>query len=205
VISLRDVRIDDGGATLLGPISLEVCAGARLALLGPSGSGKSTLLRAIVGLRAPTRGEVQIAGTPMNARTARVLRRRIGYVIQDSGLFPHLTAKDNATLLVRDLGLPPSVVAERLERLAALLGLSPRVLGRYPVELSGGEKQRAGILRAMMTEPDVLLMDEPLGALDVVTKRQLRRDFARLFAELDVTLVLVTHDPRDAAWLTRRG
>src|SRR5262249_44197289 len=147
--------------------------------------------RAIVGLRAPAHGEVRIAGTPMNARTARTLRRRVGYVIQDAGLFPHLTAKENATLLVRDLGLAPSVIAQRLGRLADLLAPAPRLLERYPSERSGGEKQRAGILRAMMTEPDVLLMDEPLGALDVVTKRQLRRDFAHLFAELDLTLLLV--------------
>ncbi|MGH7298361.1 MAG: ATP-binding cassette domain-containing protein, partial [Polyangiaceae bacterium] len=169
MIAIDEVAKSYGGQRALGPVSLDVAAGARVALVGPSGCGKSTLLRVILGLVKPDAGRVRVRGEVVDERTRLSVRRRIGYVVQDGGLFPHLTAKDNVALLARHLGWDEARVGARAAELAAMTGLDGAMLARWPVELSGGQRQRVGVMRALFLDPDVVLMDEPLGALDPVT------------------------------------
>jgi osmoprotectant transport system ATP-binding protein len=201
VIELRDVEKHYQGRTALGPLSLRVPEGQRLAIVGPSGCGKSTLLRVILGLVKPERGDVRIGGEPLVDATKRALRRRIGYVIQDGGLFPHLTAERNVTLVARELGWEAARVEDRVTRLSAMAGLGRDALARWPAELSGGQRQRVGLMRALMLDPQVLLLDEPLGALDPITRRQLQRELLAIVRALGKTIVLVTHDIAEAAYL----
>jgi osmoprotectant transport system ATP-binding protein len=201
MIEIDDVEKQYDRRTVLGPISLRVAPGQRLAVVGPSGCGKSTLLRVILGLVRPDRGRVTIAGEPLDDRTKREQRRRIGYVIQDGGLFPHLTAERNVTLVARELGWDAPRIEERVARLAALTGLDRGALSRWPAELSGGQRQRVGVMRALMLDPQVLLLDEPLGALDPITRRRLQGELLSIFRELGKTVVLVTHDITEAAIL----
>jgi osmoprotectant transport system ATP-binding protein len=186
---------------LLGPIDLGVPAGRRIAIVGPSGCGKSTLLRIVLGLVHPDRGSVTIAGQRMGDATKRALRQKIGYVVQDGGLFPHLTAEGNVTLVARELGWDDRRMLARVEELAAMTGLDRAMLARWPVQLSGGQRQRVGIMRALMLDPDVLLLDEPLGALDAITRARLQGELATLFRDLRKTVVLVTHDIAEAGRL----
>jgi osmoprotectant transport system ATP-binding protein len=201
VIALEDVTVAYGSETVIGPITLEVPAHHVLAVLGPSGCGKSTLLRAMVGLVLPQRGRVTISGESVNAATRVKLRRRIGYVIQEGGLFPHLTAAGNAALLARNVGWDDERIQGRIGELAALTNLEPSLLDRYPAQLSGGQRQRVGLVRALMLDPDVLLMDEPLGALDPVIRARLQTELAGLFRRLRKTVVVVTHDVAEASFL----
>jgi osmoprotectant transport system ATP-binding protein len=201
MIVLERVAKRLAGKLVLAPTTLSVGERRCLALLGPSGCGKSTLLRLILGLLAPDEGRVLIGGTEVTPETAVVIRRRTGYVIQDGGLFPHLCARDNASLLARHLGWAEDRVAARLDELAALVRLDPAILGRYPAELSGGQRQRVGIMRALMLDPDLLLLDEPMGALDPMVRARLQEDLKRIFAELGKTVLLVTHDLGEAAYL----
>lgn len=189
------------GKAALQPTTLRVPAERCLALIGPSGCGKSTLLRIVVGLIRPDAGTVRVAGTEMKPETARALRLRIGYVIQDGGLFPHLTAAGNCTLMARQLGWEGERVRKRLGELAELTHLSPELLDRYPAQLSGGQRQRVGLVRALMLDPEVLLMDEPLGALDPIIRSQLQGDLKQIFQRLRKTVLLVTHDMSEAAFL----
>ena len=159
------------------------------ALIGPSGCGKSTLLRLILGLILPTSGSVFVGGKPVDASTAQELRRQSGYVIQDGGLFPHLTAEENVTLMARHLGW-----AVDLGKLAELVRLPVDVLRRYPGELSGGQKQRVGLMRALALSPQLLLLDEPLGALDPLVRSSLQQDLKGIFQSFGQTVVLVTHE-----------
>ena len=201
MIALEAVERRYGDRQVLAPTTLSVAARHRLALLGPSGCGKSTLLRIVLGLVTPSAGRVLVAGEPMTAASAPRLRRRIGYVIQDGGLFPHLTAAGNAALMARELGWDEPRVQGRLAELAALVRLDQALLARYPAELSGGQRQRVGMMRALMLDPDLLLLDEPMGALDPMVRRALQDDLKRIFAELEKTVVLVTHDMAEAAYL----
>jgi osmoprotectant transport system ATP-binding protein len=201
VIELDDVEKSYGGRTVLGPLTLSVPRGLRLAIVGPSGCGKSTLLRVVLGLVRPDRGRVSINGEAVNDETKRALRMRIGYVIQDGGLFPHLTAEGNVTLVARTLGWEEARVRDRVERLAEMTGLERGALSRWPGELSGGQRQRVGVMRALMLDPHVLLLDEPLGALDPITRSRLQRELGSLFRTLGKTVVLVTHDIGEAAKL----
>jgi len=185
----------------LSRTDLTVDAERCLALVGPSGSGKSTLLRLVLGLVQPDTGSISIAGDPMERSTAQRLRLRIGYVIQEGGLFPHLSAEDNVTLVARQIGSPRDRIAERVRTLTRLVGLTSAHLGRFPVELSGGERQRVGLMRALMLDPPVLLLDEPMGALDPMIRAQLQEDLKRIFRELRKTVLLVTHDLGEAAFL----
>ncbi len=171
------------------------------ALIGPSGCGKSTILRMIVGLVEPSQGEVQIDGAVLTKENALTLRRRIGYVIQDGGLFPHLTAGQNVALMARHLGNPEAENAARLKELSALTKFPEDGFNRYPSELSGGQRQRVGLMRGLMLQPDVLLLDEPLGALDPLVRHGLQTDLKAIFAQLQPTVVLVTHDMGEAAYL----
>jgi osmoprotectant transport system ATP-binding protein len=201
VIELDDVEKSYDGRTVLGPLTLGVPAGTRLAIVGPSGCGKSTLLRVVLGLVRPDRGRVSVAGEPVNDATKQGLRKQIGYVVQDGGLFPHLTAERNVTLVARTLGWEHARVRDRVDRLAEMTGLDRAALSRWPAELSGGQRQRVGVMRALMLDPHVLLLDEPLAALDPITRVRLQRELGSLFRSLGKTVVLVTHDIAEAAYL----
>jgi osmoprotectant transport system ATP-binding protein len=201
VIELAGVVKRYDGGRGLGPISLEVAARTSLALVGASGSGKSTLLRMVVGLVVPDAGRVLVAGQPMNARTAPALRLRIGYVIQESGLLPHLSARDNAEIMARHLGWSSSRIEARTRELASFVRLPADLLARFPAQLSGGERQRVALMRALYLDPDVLLLDEPLGALDALVRSQLQEDLRRVFSAVSKTVLFVTHDVAEAAYV----
>jgi osmoprotectant transport system ATP-binding protein len=202
-IELRGAAMRYDGVPALGPTTLSLGAGVNV-LLGPSGSGKSTLLRLLTGLALPTSGEVRLWGEPLSARNIAPLRRRLGYVIQDGGLFPHLTAEDNVALAARYLGWAPSRIASRIEALRELTHLPAGVMARFPSQLSGGQRQRIGLMRALMLGPELLLLDEPLGALDPMIRAELRVDLLSIFRRLGQTVVLVTHDLAEAAFFGDR-
>jgi osmoprotectant transport system ATP-binding protein len=193
-----------GGAVVLGPIDLAVPRARTLAVVGPSGAGKSTVLKLLLGLSPPDAGEVLFDGAPLASFDPLSLRRRVGYVVQGGGLFPHLTAAGNAALVARWLRWDDRRIAARLGELSDLARLSPALLGRYPAQLSGGQAQRVALVRALMLDPEALLLDEPLGALDPVTRAELQDDLRAAFARLAKTVVLVTHDLGEAGFLADR-
>jgi osmoprotectant transport system ATP-binding protein len=188
----------------LHPTDLLVPAGETTVLIGPSGCGKSTLLRLMIGLVAPDSGMVFFRGERLTSANARALRRRMGYVVQDGGLFPHLTARENVSLMARYLGWDHAAIQGRVAELAALAQLPAEALDRYPVQLSGGQRQRVSLMRALLLDPDVLLLDEPLGALDPMIRSDLQEDLRRVFRSLRKTVVLVTHDLAEAAFFGDR-
>jgi osmoprotectant transport system ATP-binding protein len=202
VVRLENVSKSYGGRPALRDINLEIDAGGTVALIGPSGCGKSTLLRTMIGLVRPDSGRVLVGGEALERGNLERVRHRIGYVIQDGGLFPHLTAEENVTLLARHLGEPRDAIAARVAALAELTALAPEVLGRYPVQLSGGQRQRVGLMRALMRDPPLLLLDEPLGALDPITRYELQEELKAIFTRLGKTVVLVTHDMGEAAYFS---
>ncbi len=187
------------GRIVLQTISHEFQANRTTAVVGPSGCGKTTLLRLMLGLVEPDNGFVTYDGTTLTTSNAAELRHRIGYVIQDGGLFPHLTARANITLLAKYLGLPRADVDARLVELCELMQISSDMLTRFPKGLSGGQRQRIALMRALMLDPPVLLMDEPLGSLDPMIRFDLQNDLKEIFARLNKTVVLVTHDMHEAA------
>jgi len=203
VIALRDVTKRFGETVALDRVSIDVAAGHTHVLLGSSGSGKSTVLRLILGLATPDDGSVRVDGTRVDPSTRAALVKRMGYVVQDGGLYPHMTAAENAALGARAQRWPRAQVEARVAELAVMAGLDRAVLNRYPRELSGGERQRVGLMRALMLDPPMLLLDEPLGALDPIVRADLQGQLGRLFAALGKTVVLVTHDIREAALLGR--
>lgn len=192
-------------------VDLAIEPGKTTVLIGPSGCGKSTLLRLMLGLIRPDLGEVRFEGDALTPENAVLLRRKMGYVIQDGGLFPHLTARRNATLMARYLGWEGPRMNARLGELVELTHFPPDALDRFPVQLSGGQRQRVSLMRALMLDPDVLLMDEPLGALDPMIRNNLQRELRTIFRELLKTVVMVTHDLGEAVYfgdtivLMRRG
>ncbi|HEY4121243.1 MAG TPA: ATP-binding cassette domain-containing protein, partial [Byssovorax sp.] len=159
MIDLAGVSKRFGDKVALEPLDLTLAAKGRLALIGTSGCGKSTLLRLVIGLLTPDTGTVRVLGEPVTKASARGLRHRVGYVIQDGGLFPHLTARDNAALLARHLGWPEAKIRARVDELAELARLEPALLDRFPAELSGGQRQRVGVVRALVLDPALLLLD----------------------------------------------
>jgi osmoprotectant transport system ATP-binding protein len=201
VITLRNVTKRFGERVALDGVSIDVLARTVHVLLGSSGSGKSTVLRCVLGLVHPDEGDVQVDGTPVTEATRSALVRRMGYVVQDGGLYPHLTAFDNVTLPALAHGWPPERMRKRAGELGVLVGLDDATLRLYPRELSGGQRQRVGLMRALMLDPPLLLLDEPLGALDPIVRAELQGQLGTLFGALGKTVVLVTHDIREAALL----
>lgn len=200
-ISINKASKSFEGKQALAPTTLEVLPRQTLVLIGPSGCGKSTLLRVVLGLITPDSGIISFDGVPMTDKTRLELRRRIGYVIQDGGLFPHLTAARNITLVARHLGWDDQRIAVRLSELCDLARIEPDLLDRYPAQLSGGQRQRVGLMRALMLDPKALLMDEPLGALDPIIRAGLQEDLKAIFARLQKTVLFVTHDMGEAGYL----
>jgi osmoprotectant transport system ATP-binding protein len=184
----------------LEPLDLEFARGRTTVLIGPSGCGKSTVLRMIIGLVQPDSGRILIDNEALSASNVEGLRHRIGYVIQDGGLFPHLTSAQNVTLLARHLRMPEAAINERCTALARLVSIPADALTRYPQQLSGGQRQRIALMRALMMDPPLLLLDEPLGALDPVTRYVLQDELKSIFDRLGKTVVLVTHDMGEAAY-----
>ncbi|HKG15912.1 MAG TPA: ATP-binding cassette domain-containing protein [Pyrinomonadaceae bacterium] len=193
------------GAPIISDLDLRIARGETLVLLGESGCGKTTTLRLVNRLLEPTAGEVLVEGRDTRAWDAVGLRRRTGYVIQDAGLFPHFTVERNVGLVPALEGWDEARVRARVSELLALVGLEPeRFAERFPFELSGGQRQRVGVARAIAADPPLLLMDEPFGALDPLTRASLQREFLALQERLAKTVVFVTHDVREALMLATR-
>ena len=193
------------GKTLLANLNLQVQQGETLVLLGRSGSGKTTTMKLINRLIDPTAGEVRVEQRPTVVWDPIRLRRRIGYVIQEVGLFPHLTVEENIGVVPRLEGWTPERIGARARALLSLVGLDPeRFAGRFPRELSGGQRQRIGVARALAADPPIILLDEPFGALDPITRREIQREFKSLQQELKKTMMFVTHDIAEAFVLGTR-
>jgi osmoprotectant transport system ATP-binding protein len=204
IIEFRDVSYAVAGTLVLSGLKFEVQPGETLVLLGRSGSGKTTTLKLINRLLSPTSGEVRIKGVPNTQLDLVALRRSIGYVIQDVGLFPHYTVERNIALVPWIMKWPEDRIRVRVKELMQLTGLMPELASRYPHQLSGGQRQRVGVARALAADPEILLMDEPFGALDPLTRNELQQEFLSLQRKLRKTIVLVTHDLREALRLGSR-
>jgi osmoprotectant transport system ATP-binding protein len=189
-----------GDSEALISTDLEIPGGETRVLIGPSGCGKSTLLRLVAGLIQPDSGTIALEGTVLTPANILQARRRMGYVIQEGGLFPHLTVRDNVTVMARYLHRDADWIASRLSELAGLVHLPPDLLQRFPAELSGGQRQRVSLMRALMLDPDLLLLDEPLGALDPMIRYELQQELKAIFARLGKTVLMVTHDIAEAAF-----
>ena len=196
----------DGGKTLaVKDVSFEAAGGELIVLLGGSGCGKTTTLKMINRLVEPTGGTITIDGNDTSGVDPVELRRRIGYVIQGAGLFPHMTIAENVAVVPKLLGWDPARINPRVDELLDLVGLDPRTFGaRYPRELSGGQMQRVGVARGLAAEPPVMLMDEPFGALDPVTRDDIQREFLRIQKDVGFASVLVTHDMTEALIMATR-
>jgi len=205
VIEFRGVSyyLPDGRA-ILGNLDLEVHRGEILVLLGRSGSGKTTALKLVNRLLETLRGELRVEGRPSREWDVIQLRRHIGYAIQDVGLFPHFTIERNIGVVPAIENWPKEKIAQRVEELIKLVGLNGDVASRYPHQLSGGQRQRVGVARALAADPPILLMDEPFGALDPLTRTDLQREFLSLQQTLGKTVLFVTHDLREAMLLGSR-
>jgi osmoprotectant transport system ATP-binding protein len=201
-VRVQGLRVKLGGVQALDSVTHEFTPHVCTALVGPSGSGKSTLLRCIIGLVTPASGEVWLGQERVRPGLLSELRRHVGYVIQDGGLFPHLSAWQNVSLMARHLGWPKPRIDERIEGLSKLTGLELDTLRRFPRELSGGQRQRVSMMRALFLDPPILLLDEPLGALDPIIRANLQDELKTIMAELGKTTILVTHDLAEAALLS---
>lgn len=206
ILSARDVSKEFGlGVRVLDHVDLEVVEGETLVLIGESGSGKTTLLRMFNGLTHPSSGDVRIHDEPVRIQDPINLRRRIGYVQQDAGLLPHWTVEENVGLIPLLLGWESEQRASRVHALLDLVHLDPQQFrARYPIELSGGQRQRVAFARALAADPGIVLLDEPFGALDAITRHELQRQFLSLKQRLNKTMVMVTHDVDEALQLGDR-
>src|SRR5437667_485384 len=200
LVRLVDVSKAYADATALHPTNLSIESGKTTVLIGPSGCGKSTLLRLIIRLIEPDSGSFEFDGEPITPDNIGALRRRIGYVIQEGGLFPHLTARANVLLMPRHIEKSEEEMHQRLGQLCELTRFSENLLARYPAELSGGQRQRVSLMRALMLAPELLLLDEPLGALDPLVRAALQKELKEIFARLRQTTLFVTHDLAEAAY-----
>jgi osmoprotectant transport system ATP-binding protein len=205
IVEFRSVSFTAGGTQIIKDLSFEVRRGEILVLLGESGCGKTTTLKLVNRLLEPTSGQVLVNGRRTTESDPIELRRRIGYVLQDGGLFPHMTVRDNAALVLTITDMTPAKAAARANEMLELVGLDPAKFGdRFPHELSGGQRQRVGVARALAADPELLLLDEPFGALDAITRTRLQREFAELVHKLGKTAVFVTHDLNEAMLLASR-
>ena len=200
MLQLTGVSKIYSGKTVLHPTDLQIPAGETTVLIGPSGCGKSTLLRLMIGLIPPETGSVRFQQQEVNTETVLALRRKMGYVIQEGGLFPHLTAERNVSLMARHLDWEQKRVQTRIQELRELTHLEGDALQRFPAQLSGGQRQRVSLMRALMLDPDLLLLDEPLGSLDPMIRAELQSELREIFRSLGKTVVLVTHDMGEAAY-----
>jgi len=204
VLSLRGVSKSFGQTQAVRNVDLAFAPRTTTVLIGASGCGKSTLLRLALGLVAPDQGSVELDGEGVDARSAPALRRRMGYVIQDGGLFPHLDARSNVGLMARHLRWEAERTEQRVLELSRLTRFPETALDRFPVQLSGGQRQRVGLMRALLLDPEVLLLDEPLAALDPLVRAELQDALREIFRALGKTVVLVTHDLAEAAFFGDR-
>jgi osmoprotectant transport system ATP-binding protein len=204
MIELINVAKSFGALQVLQPTTLRLEQGKTTVLIGPSGCGKSTILRLMIGLIEPNQGQVLFDGEPVTPNNVMLIRRKIGYVIQDGGLFPHLSAAGNVGLLAKYLGWDKSRINARIDELAELTRLPREALTRYPAQLSGGQRQRLGIMRALMLDPAVILLDEPMGALDPLVRFDLQEDLRKIFQSLGKTVAMVTHDMGEAGFFGDR-
>ena len=200
MLSVHNISKIYNDRTALDTLTLTVQTARTTVLIGPSGCGKSTLIRIMIGLILPNTGHIRFENTEVTPETALQLRHRMGYVIQDGGLFPHLNGYDNVALMARYLGWAEDRLAVRIHELTELTRFPEDGLGRYPVQLSGGQRQRVCLMRALMLDPDVLLLDEPLGALDPIIQADLQDDLRDIFRTLGKTVVMVTHDMGEAGF-----
>ena len=204
-VEFREVSYTVNHRQLVSNLNFTVRQGEALVLLGRSGSGKTTTMKLINHLLIPTRGEVLVQGKATTEWNPIKLRRRIGYVIQETGLFPHFTVERNVGLVPALDGWKPKQIKTRVYELLHLVGLNPeQFANRYPHELSGGQRQRVGVARALAADPPVMLMDEPFGALDPITRLEIQKEFGRLQKELGKTVIFVTHDIQEAFLLATR-
>ncbi|NBO92833.1 MAG: ATP-binding cassette domain-containing protein [Planctomycetia bacterium] len=204
MLELSGVSKSYDGRIILQPTSLTVAPGETVVLIGPSGCGKSTLLRIIVGLVSPDAGTVWLDGEQLTEQTLLRLRSRFGYVLQDGGLFPHLTGRDNVAIMADYLNWDQRRIQTRVAELAHLVRLPLELLARYPTQMSGGQRQRVGIMRALMLDPSVVLLDEPMGALDPLVRADLQQDLKDIFDRLKKVVVMVTHDMGEAGFFADR-
>lgn len=199
VVAFHEVtKVYPGGVQALDRVSFEVQEGEFLCLIGPSGCGKTTLLKTVNRLVEPDSGRVEVYGKDVASWDPVVLRRRIGYVIQQIGLFPHLTVEENITYVLSIMGVPRHVRRKRAQELLEVVSLDASYLSRFPRELSGGERQRVGVARALAADPELILMDEPFGALDQITREQLQEELLQIHRKLKKTIIFVTHDIQEA-------
>src|SRR5947199_999653 len=201
LVKLVNVSKRNADAAALHTTKLSIEHGKTTVLIGPSGCRQSTLLGLTARLVQPDSGSIMFQGDPITPDNIDMLRRRIGYVIQEGGLFPHLTARANVVLMARHVGRSQEEMQPRLQELCDLTRFYENLLSRYPVELSGGQRQRVSLMRALMLSPELLLLDEPLGALDPLVRAALQKDLKEIFARLRQTALLVTHDLAEAAYL----
>lgn len=204
MFTLSNVSKSFGDHQVLQPTSLTFRTGESTVLIGPSGCGKSTLLRVLIGLVPADTGTIEFDGEILDQNNVLHLRQRMGYVIQDGGLFPHLTAKENVGILAQHLGWASDRIDARVKELADLTRLPRIALDRYPLQMSGGQRQRVGIMRALMMDPPVILLDEPMGALDPLVRYDLQEDLRNIFQTLKKTSIMVTHDMGEAGFFGDR-
>jgi osmoprotectant transport system ATP-binding protein len=200
MIKVRAIR-KSYSSVVLNAVDLDIARGSTVSLIGPSGCGKSTLLRIIMGLIDQDSGEILIDGELLNSSNKLELRRKMGYVIQNGGLFPHLTGRQNLCLVSNYLNWDSEREEARISELADLTNIEPEILDRKPEHLSGGQAQRISLMRALMLDPEIILLDEPLGSIDPLVRYELQNDLKSIFKELNKTVLLVTHDLGEAAFL----
>jgi osmoprotectant transport system ATP-binding protein len=202
MLQLSQVSKSYGNSVVLAPTDLQVTAGKTIVLIGPSGCGKSTILRLIIGLVKPDTGTITFKKTVVTPENVLQIRQRIGYVIQEGGLFPHLTVRDNVVIMACHLHRDPAWINSRLAELAEMVRLPQELMSRFPTELSGGQRQRVSLMRALMLDPELLLLDEPLGALDPMIRYELQQELKNIFSQLGKSVVMVTHDIAEAAYFS---
>lgn len=203
MIKIADVSLFLNGSQILSSLCLDLEAHKTHVLLGPSGCGKSTFLKIILGIYTPSKGKILIDGMPLNPKNQRQFVQNMGYCVQDGGLFPSLTAKENILLVPTLRRKNPKKSQERLTYLSELVQVEEKTLDLYPSALSGGEKQRVALMRALMCDPNILLMDEPLGALDPIKRHSLQKELHRIFKTLKKTVIFVTHDIFETSYLSQ--